>query len=122
MKTLAVLTAGIIAAGSANAADDTAVAMGFGVQTCAQFAQDYQRETYVENSYFNWAQGYMSGLNTAFALAHASTRDLNAVRTDDEKARIRGYCSDHPLDEVEVAVADLYFSLPLVAPVTPNKK
>src|SRR5271155_4780470 len=101
MKALAILAIGVLAADSASAADETAAVMGYGVATCAQFAQDYQINTAVENSYFNWAQGFMSALNLAAGMGKGSTRDLNALRTDDQKAYVRTYCSSHPLDEFQ---------------------
>jgi hypothetical protein len=100
----------------------TAFEMGIGLSTCAEFAQTFQASISIEDSYFKWAQGYMSGFNTAFAVAKAATRDLNGLTLEDEKTHIRDYCSTHPLDQYVTAVADLYFSLPLVHPVASPQK
>ena len=74
MKILPVLTCAILFMPPAWATNDTAATMGYGVTTCAQFAQYYQTNVVVEQEYFNWAQGYMSGVNTLFATVKVATR------------------------------------------------
>jgi hypothetical protein len=42
---------------------DVFASMGHGTATCGQFGRDYAEIPAIEESYFYWAQGYMSGLN-----------------------------------------------------------
>jgi hypothetical protein len=94
---------------------DATLISGLGAGTCAQFAQDYRKTPdAAETIYFNWAQGFMTGRNTALAMAKQTTHDLNSIRIIDQKASIRSYCDAHPLNFFFIAVLDLFESLPIV--------
>ena len=101
----------LLSVSSASVAQ-TALTMGAGESTCAEFGQHYQRAVDIEGTYFDWAQGYMSGMNTMFALLKRPTRDLHAMPTSEQMTALRHYCDDHPLEEYEAAVVSLYYSLP----------
>lgn len=90
--------------------------MGVGVSTCAAFATKMRKDpVVVENWYFAWAQGYMSGLNAGSKAAPKelkNPRDLGGKSTKEEMSLIRQFCDQHPLlDYVEAAHA-LFLSLP----------
>jgi hypothetical protein len=39
--------------------------MGIGTATCVQFATEYRADAGIEQRFFDWAQGLMSGINDA---------------------------------------------------------
>jgi hypothetical protein len=39
--------------------------MGIGTATCVQFATEYRADAGIEQRFFDWAQGLMSGVNDA---------------------------------------------------------
>jgi hypothetical protein len=68
----------------------------------------------IEEIYFTWAQGFMSGLNMASAVQNGVDRDLGGTAADmsAQKIHIRSFCDSHPLVQYGLAVLDLYNSLP----------
>ena len=68
----------------------------------------------MENSYFAWAQGFLSGHNFA-VLAYAKNSsvapDLKSLSLEEQQAFIRQYCDAHPLGSYMDAVLDLYWKL-----------
>lgn len=104
---------------AASAATDPKMEMGIGVQTCGQFAAAYRDDPHVaETIYFTWAQGFMSGQNVLVVLATGKTVDLSGMSMDALQASIRDYCDAHPLAMFDVAVENLYRSLPAPPEVT----
>jgi hypothetical protein len=104
---------------TASAADDPKMEMGVGVQTCGEFADAYRRDPHVaETIYFTWAQGFMSGQNVLVVLATGKTVDLSAVSMNQLEAGVREYCDAHPLAMFDIAVENLYRSLPAPPAVT----
>jgi hypothetical protein len=95
-------------------AAETAEIMGYGALTCAQFGQDYQKSVDVESQFYNWAQGFMSGLNTGTTVAEKGTVDLHATSIVNQKQKLREYCDEHPLSAYSLAVTVLWASLPIV--------
>ncbi|MDB5736158.1 MAG: hypothetical protein JWN16_2795 [Alphaproteobacteria bacterium] len=93
-------------------AEQTAIAMGYGVSTCAEFAQEYGRNVAVEDHYFNWTLGYWTGLNTSNNVNGRATKDLHATSQLEQKQRIREFCSEHPLEEYLSASTVLWVKLP----------
>ena len=53
--------------------------MGAGAIPCAEFGQRIRNKTEIEETFFAWGQGFMSGMNTMFDFAGADTRDMNAI-------------------------------------------
>jgi hypothetical protein len=87
------------------------VAMGTGVSTCGVFAKEYAKNPHeIENYYFNWAQGYMTGRNLSYS--YEDWRQLNAISVERQERKLRDYCDAHPLKQFVDAVSDLYDSLP----------
>ena len=104
----------LVAIQSSSAASDEAYAMGPGANSCAKFAKDLAIDPMViEATYFSWAQGYMSGMNSISDVIAARTRDLQAKSTVDERGAIRAFCDAHPLKLYMEAVLTLYRSLPV---------
>src|SRR5690348_732225 len=71
--------------------------MGLGVSTCAKFAEMYKLSPdQAELSFFTWAQGFMSGLNSVLLVRRQPFTNLAAWDTDRQEQYLRYYCSDHP--------------------------
>jgi hypothetical protein len=95
-----------------SASAETAL-WGVGAKTCGIFASNYLiNPKLADDLYHSWAQGFMSGLNYAKAEAVGDSRDLSAMPTEEQMARIKKYCNAHPLADYVDAVIDLYKSLP----------
>jgi hypothetical protein len=88
--------------------------MGVGTSSCAEFGKLYAQNPQIwENTYFSWAQGFMSGLNSALLKANGTSRNMNVITTDAQERRIRFYCNAHPLAMYEQAVFDLFNDMPM---------
>ena len=95
-----------------NSMADYAI-MGPGSVSCGKFAADYrQNPDQVDNLFFTWAQGFMSGFNVTETTG--TYRDMTAVPIDAQKKFILNYCDQHPSLEYAKAVMELYHhKLPL---------
>jgi hypothetical protein len=99
--------------GSAHA--ESAVAAGVGVRTCGQFEQDYRNNpANTEIIYYNWALGFLSGMNAVADVEGGPRRDLAAWSFENKKEFIRSYCDQHPLQFYMQGVLQLGLSLPLM--------
>jgi hypothetical protein len=96
---------------SATAASYNPLAVGLGMTSCAQFIAKAHSPA-VEDNYFEWAQGNMTGRNAMFGFTNTGPKDLMGIPFKDQKALIRDYCIKHPIAEYEVAVSAVFFSLP----------
>ncbi len=97
--------------------------MGIGLGSCSVFASQYRQwGVTIETSYFAWAQGFMSGLNLAAPHAGREARNLKAITTEEQEARLRSYCDQHPGADYIDAVIDLYGSLPRISKITRSGK
>jgi hypothetical protein len=84
---------------------------GLGATSCAEFAQLYQMDpSSSENSYFDWAQGFMSGLNWGMHANKGRMRELAGVVANQQRD-IRNYCADNPLKTYRHSVIELYKNL-----------
>jgi hypothetical protein len=94
--------------------------MGPGTVSCGKFAEGYRHDpTAIENAFFAWAEGFMSGLNVS--LPPGTYRDMAAITLEAQKAALRNYCDQHPLTEYGKGVLDLYGKLPMKkAPAQPQ--
>jgi hypothetical protein len=85
---------------------------GIGNESCAQFASQYQLSTHSETLYFEWAQGFMSGLNTEKLYeGHLTTQDLSSIPVEQQRSFLRTYCDEHPLTDYSKGVLELYMQL-----------
>jgi len=95
--------------------EDWISTMGAGAQTCAGFGKMYaENPARFEGLFFQWAQGFLSGLNgPALYLSEYGypKADLSTISTDSQMAWLRDYCADNPLRSYMSAVLDLYGEL-----------
>ena len=96
----------------ALAAGNTPLATGLGTTSCDQFTKSVLSSPRMEDSYFEWAQGYMTGMNSMFGFSKTLPKDLTAMKFSVQKNVIRNYCKSHPLDLYEGAVPAVYVLLP----------
>jgi hypothetical protein len=116
-----VLTATMILAATGSIKGETAV-WGVGAKTCGIFANNYLiNPKLADDVYHSWAQGFMSGINYAKVEATGGSRDLSALPTDEQMARIKKYCNEHPLADYIDAVMDLYKGFPQNEKTKSNK-
>ena len=101
----------IFLSGPADAASEAAPT-GYGAMTCTQFANAIRAVPAVEDQFFTWAQGFMSGLNFASSDGRQGMRNLTATEVNAQQERIRHYCDEHRFGNYLEAVLDLYNSLP----------
>jgi hypothetical protein len=79
---------------------------GPGITTCADFQNAYHDNADLENLFFSWALGFMSGLNTSL-MGHGET-NLHGLSENSQKQFLRSTCGAHPHDTYYGAVFDLY--------------
>ena len=92
--------------------------MGWGTVTCTAFANMYRGDPkLVEEHLFDWAQGFMSGINSALIGDSGLSKNLNSMSIDQQKRAIRAYCNDHPLANYIDAIWDLFNRFSLNKPV-----
>lgn len=81
---------------------------GPGAASCTQYAQAVRSGgENMRSFYFSWAEGFMSGLNTAPLLLGNET-NLAARDTNYQRAIIDQYCDQRPLASYVQAVMSLY--------------
>src|SRR5262245_46534539 len=83
---------------------------GVGATTCSEFADLLKRDPVVDTDYFDWAQGFMTGINWQLN-ANVNTRhlqhNLGDMDEDYQRLHIRRYCGSHPSEPYLAAVYDL---------------
>jgi hypothetical protein len=112
MNRITIMVFVLISPTSAFAAGNTPLATGLGMTTCEQFMRSIQASPKTEDVYFEWAQGYMAGMNAMFGPARFQPKDLTAMKFPAQKAVIRDFCKTHPLEDYETAVPAVYALLP----------
>jgi len=95
------------------ALSDTVSLSGFGMLSCTQFGELYRQNPEVmESIFFQWAQGFMSGLNGYLLLSGTPSRDDVTDLGNRSEARqqqaIRSYCDNHAVAKYWQAVEQLY--------------
>ena len=80
----------------ASATEDKTL-RGPGAQNCGEFAFDLRVNRNTENTYFDWAEGFISGMNWIDAMTDHTAKNIMALSIADQKQVIRNYCNDHPL-------------------------
>jgi hypothetical protein len=68
-----------------------------GAQTCGEFAFDLRVNRNTENTYFDWAEGFISGMNWTDVMNDHTAKNIMALSVADQKQLIRDYCNEHPL-------------------------
>lgn len=108
----------------ANAAQGQTYSYGAGSLTCAQFGEEYGKNTSSELTLFSWTQGWLTGLNSAEGAKcgqQRTMRDLASVSIDTQMMVIREYCAVHPLEQYTQAIAfmrDKYLRPVILPPQT----
>lgn len=85
---------------------DAAYAVGMGLSTCGEFAQNYRRDSKLtELVYVQWAAGFLSGMNMQLAALNKPGRniDYNGL-----PARLREGCDRRPLAAVIDVLLDYF--------------
>jgi hypothetical protein len=83
--------------------------MGAGASSCGEFRS--ARTAPEAAAYFNWALGFMSGLNTSRLASGWVTKNMASMSVEEQEMAITKYCNDHPLGSFNEAVMDVYFHL-----------
>src|SRR5579862_2723516 len=113
---VAVLTVVAMTATTAAHAVEAA-SRGAGVDKCSEFLDETlgaNKDPEQMASYGEWAEGFMTGLNASLDLAGkggAAEKNLS-VGLVDQMTHYAHYCQAHPDAVFELAVLDLYKSLP----------
>ena len=93
-----------------------AQAVGLGARTCAQFAKEYlEAHDVAEPLYFTYTQGYMTALTMLFEVLKKPTVNLIAWPSEQQKAHIRKFCSEHPDAAFVFAAQNLFEALQKVS-------
>jgi hypothetical protein len=118
MKSLSAMLFVLIAFSGAIAQPrDEGAIMGPGMQSCAEFAQDFRRSPQMtETLHFVWAQGLMSGMNMMMLALKRPMHDLNGWSISDQQSHLRLYCEQRPLSDYPRAVQSLFEALPKIPP------
>jgi hypothetical protein len=113
MRTILITASAALALAAATTAHaEPASNMGPGMMTCSDFNQLYKAASLVrelnadpaaqravkdlEDYYFSWAQGFMSGLNDAFEDTIGKYRDLRSLSVAQQKQSLRAFCLQNP--------------------------
>jgi hypothetical protein len=86
--------------------------VGHGANSCTDFSEGRLMALQVENSYYDWAQGYMSALNTMLSIEKSPTHSLARITDDNQKKALQAYCTAHPADAFMIAVTKVFFNIP----------
>ena len=107
----------LLISGPVNAQRKLAFAGG-GAGTCGQFAEAYRASPRVmEDFYFSWAQGFMSGRNSVPLQGNNQLiRDLASLPIEEQQSFIRFHCNQFPLEPYVGAVIKLYNFLKQIDP------
>ena len=96
-----------------------ALAVGHGTNSCTDFNEGRVIALQVENSYYDWAQGYMSGLNAMLTAQKSTTHGLGRISDEKQKKALETYCTAHPGDSFLVAVTKVFYNTPETPAPTP---
>jgi hypothetical protein len=111
MRHPAIVFSMLIATTSTFAASpQLAYKMGAGVYSCEEFVD--LSPVLGETAFLPWAQGFMTASNMFRKASGHTTKNLNAMSTDDQQRQFVTYCRNHPKDFYLDAVLDLFTALP----------
>jgi hypothetical protein len=96
-----------------SADDGPTFKVGTGVRSCAQFVKEYKQSRLIEEIYFVWTQGYLTGVNIMSIRRGEVGLDLvpKGMSIDWQKSYLRDYCSQNPLSPYSEATASLLFEI-----------
>jgi hypothetical protein len=116
MRVPAIILATALFAGTAHASD--VAGAGFGIVTCAGFSAAAQLGGQTEDTFFGWAEGYMTGWNTDRLTTGKDYRNLGSLNVKAQESFIRAYCSKYPDDVYMMAIMALMDAMQTMPPVT----
>jgi hypothetical protein len=92
---------------------DQVFAAGMGTIFCGAFniAIQYDKSEGTEETFFVWAQGFMSGLNVGAPPGINVRLVPEQFNSDRQKAFLRDYCAKNPNNKLHDGVRALYFKL-----------
>ena len=84
---------------------------GMGTASCVEFLQQVRENPDMENIYFTWAQGLMSGWNTRGLADNHKILYLALITPDQQQAQVREFCETYPDGSYLGAVYELIKTL-----------
>jgi len=82
---------------------------GAGLRLCSDYVESYKADpSTASNVYFDWAEGFMSGLNFIKINDDIAFKTMTA---EQQEAQIRRFCDAHPTEQYSKAVVDLYVTI-----------
>jgi hypothetical protein len=108
MRTVLILMLLSLPLTGAEAAQRETFAAGPGIMTCAQFGEEYGKNTLSEFNFFYWTQGWLSAENGAATTRCGRSRTLRnlfSVPINKQMLVIREHCAAHPLELYTRAIA-----------------
>src|SRR5262249_40371397 len=81
--------------------------VGPGSASCPHYTQKVRQDQIMRNFFFSWAQGYLSGVNSAVFYSAKNTNLANRS-IEDQLDFIDRYCEQHPSAFYVQAVLNLY--------------
>jgi len=109
MRYLVAIAVGMLLVANTAASDDKMVVAGAGTASCGEFIADTKNNETLRDTYFLWAQGFLSSLNFKHLRNWESATDLSDP--DALKLWIENYCEENPLSIYAAAVAKLWSEL-----------
>jgi hypothetical protein len=72
---------------------------GLGNYTCSSFSQIIKQDPAKEEDFFNWLEGYISGLNIILQVNKMPLRDASSLNPAQHRQFVPGWCNLHPSDQ-----------------------
>jgi hypothetical protein len=106
---------------AATAQAETSAIMGPGAVLCAEFNRGYRAAgKKIEDHFFTWAQGFMSGVNDAL-YDTVGYRDLRSLSVAQQKQSLRAFCLQNPTSKYRDAIPPLLKSMKIVPSTTGSR-
>lgn len=88
--------------------------IGLGGVNCAEFAKDFRRNPAIDNWYYIWSTGFMTGMNAALSITGKEElkRNLSTKSMETVKKEVRQYCNEHPLSDYANGVLKVMTEMP----------
>jgi len=119
---LAVILVALAAPAKGQIASKQTGAVGWGMHTCGEFANQYMKNIHTEQVYFAWTQGYITALNSMRLVQDKPILNLQPSSFGPEVQMdfIRGFCSEAPLKPYLNAVGALWEMIEGLNRMAPN--
>jgi hypothetical protein len=67
----------------------------------------------IEKMPYSWAQGFMTRINMGMTIQTHKIKNLRAMNTAEQMRFLRGWCSQHPGEDYQMAVFALFDLMPV---------